>query len=194
MLVNNDKAGRWVNGTIGMVSGIKKPRGEDDLVLVTPPDGALVEVSPCTWEIFEYQYDKATKRISARKTGDLYPVSDPPCLGGHYPQEPGQDIRQGRHRHRPRRVCPWPGLRGAQPLHGLAGITLIQKITKAHIRADWRVAHFLTRFQYKKADERMGIDEKRRVIEDAMRRGLNLEILYLRPDDTKPAAPYVRSP
>ena len=67
----------------------------------------------------------------------------------------------------------------------LAGITLAQKITRAHIRADWRVADFLTRFQYRKAEEEMGDDEKRRVIEDAMKRGLSLEILYLRPDDTR---------
>ncbi len=185
MLVNNDKAGRWVNGTIGMVSSIKKPRGEDDPVPVTLPDGALVEVSPYTWEIFEYQYDKTTKRISARKTGTFtqYPIRLAWAVTIHKSQ--GKtfdrvviDIGRGAFAHGQVYVA-------LSRCTGLAGITLIQKITKAHIRADWRVADFLTRFQYRKADERMGIDEKRRVIEDAMRRGLNLEILYLRPDDTK---------
>jgi len=50
---------------------------------------------------------------------------------------------------------------------------------------DWRVAQFLTRFQYRKADEKVSYDERRGVIEDAIKRGLNLEILYLKPDDTK---------
>ena len=30
-----------------------------------------------------------------------------------------------------------------------------------------------------------GYDERRRIIQDAMRRGINLEIVYLKPDDTK---------
>jgi ATP-dependent DNA helicase PIF1 len=66
-----------------------------------------------------------------------------------------------------------------------AGIILIQKITKGHIRTDWRVADFLTKFQYRKADERISRDERHRIIEDAIRRGVDLEILYLKPDDTK---------
>ena len=80
MLVNNDKAGRWVNGTIGRVSGratgIEKESAEDELVLVTLQDGTLVEVAPHTWELFEYQYDRTTKRISTRKTGAFtqYPI------------------------------------------------------------------------------------------------------------------------
>jgi hypothetical protein len=185
MLVNNDKAGRWVNGTIGMVSGIDKPQGEDDRVAVTLPDGAGVDVSPCTWEIFEYQYDKATKRISAIKTGTFtqYPIRLAWAVTIHKSQ--GKtfdrvviDIGRGAFAHGQVYVA-------LSRCTRLAGITLIRKITKAHIRADWRVADFLTRFQYRKADERMGIDEKRRVIEDAMKRGLNLEILYLRPDDTR---------
>ena len=65
------------------------------------------------------------------------------------------------------------------------GITLLKKITRGHIRMDWRVAAFLTQFQYKKAEERVGYDERRRIIEDAMKRGVGLEILYLKPDDTK---------
>jgi predicted DNA-binding transcriptional regulator YafY len=50
---------------------------------------------------------------------------------------------------------------------------------------DWRVAQFLAGFQYKKADERMNYEEKKLIIEDAIRRDMNLEILYLKPDDKK---------
>jgi predicted DNA-binding transcriptional regulator YafY len=50
---------------------------------------------------------------------------------------------------------------------------------------DWRVMEFLTRFQYRKAGERFGNDERRRIIEDAVKRGMDIEIIYLRPDDTK---------
>ena len=33
-------------------------------------------------------------------------------------------------------------------------------------------------------------DERRRIIEDAMKRGINLEIIYLKPDDTKSRRDY----
>jgi predicted DNA-binding transcriptional regulator YafY len=50
---------------------------------------------------------------------------------------------------------------------------------------DWRVAQFLAGFQYKKADERMNYEERKRIIEDAIKRDMDLEILYLKPDDRK---------
>ncbi len=185
MLVNNDKEGRWVNGSIGRVSGIEKETGGEDMVMVTLHDGSVCEVAPCTWEIFEYQYDRATKRISTRKTGAFtqYPIRLAWAVTIHKSQ--GKtfdkvviDIGRGAFAHGQVYVA-------LSRCTSLAGITLVQPITKAHIRTDWRVARFLTRFQYKKADELVGYEERRRIIEDAMRRGLNLEILYLKPDDTK---------
>ena len=54
MLVNNDKEGRWVNGTIGRVSGIEKEEdGKEERVMVTLKDGSRVEVAPYTWEFFD---------------------------------------------------------------------------------------------------------------------------------------------
>ncbi len=119
---------------------------------VTLPDGARVEVSPCTWELFEYQYDKATKRISARKTGTFtqYPIRLAWAVTIHKSQ--GKtfdrvviDIGRGAFAHGQVYVA-------LSRCTRLAGITLVQKITKAHIRTDWRVADFLTRFQYRKAE------------------------------------------
>ena len=66
-----------------------------------------------------------------------------------------------------------------------AGITLTKPITKSHIRMDWRVAQFLAAFQYKKADERMNYEERKRIIEDAIKRNTDLQIIYLKPDDKK---------
>jgi ATP-dependent DNA helicase PIF1 len=184
MLVNNDKSGRWVNGTIGRVAGIEK-KGGDDVVRVVLPDGAVVDVASYTWELFEYQYDRATKRILTRKTGSFtqYPIRLAWAITIHKSQ--GKtfdrvvvDIGRGAFAHGQVYVA-------LSRCTNFAGITLIQKITKGHIRMDWRVALFLTRFQYRKADERISCDERRRIIEDAMRRGINLEILYLKPDDTK---------
>lgn len=184
MLVNNDKNGRWVNGTVGKVSGIKEEE-EGDRILVALAKNVVVDVEPHTWELFEYQYDKDTKRISTRKTGAFtqYPIRLAWAVTIHKSQ--GKtfdnvviDIGRGTFAHGQIYVA-------LSRCTNFAGIVLIRKITKAHIRMDWRVAQFLTRFQYRKAEERFEGDERRVVIEDAIKRGMNIEIVYLRPDDTK---------
>lgn len=50
---------------------------------------------------------------------------------------------------------------------------------------DWRVAQFLSAFQYSKAEEKTSYEERRRIVEDAIKREIDLEILYLKPDDRK---------
>ena len=115
----------------------------------------------------------------------LHPVSAQAGLGHHHPQEPGQDVPQGRRRHRPGDVRPRPGLRRPQPLHELR--------RPGPENAHRQVAHpdglaglrFLTRFQYDRADERQSYAEKKRIIEEAIGENRDLEILYLKPDDTK---------
>jgi predicted DNA-binding transcriptional regulator YafY len=50
---------------------------------------------------------------------------------------------------------------------------------------DWRVIKFLTRYQYRKADEKLSYAAKRALIQQAIRTGGELEIVYLKTDDTK---------
>jgi ATP-dependent DNA helicase PIF1 len=185
MLVNNDKFGRWVNGSLGMVVGI----GEDDegerAVLVDLQDGAIVFVTPHTWEIFEYLYDRSTKQIATRKAGSFtqYPLRLAWAVTIHKSQ--GKtfdnvviDIGRGAFAHGQVYVA-------LSRCASFGGIVLTKEITKNHIRMDWRVVKFLTGLQYQKADEVTGIDEKRGIIDDAIRRGIDLEVIYLKPDDTK---------
>jgi ATP-dependent DNA helicase PIF1 len=185
MLVNNDRYGRWVNGTLGRVSGVEKSDGEEDLILVTLEDGTVVDVSPHTWELFAYEYDRKTKRISTRKTGAFtqYPLRLAWAVTIHKSQ--GKtfdrvviDMGRGAFAHGQVYVA-------LSRCTSFEGIILTRGITRNHIRMDWRVSQFLTRFQYRKADEKMNLEERRKVITDAIRRGLDLEILYLKPDDTK---------
>ncbi|MCX5814060.1 MAG: AAA family ATPase [Proteobacteria bacterium] len=185
MLVNNDKYGRWVNGTLGRVSDIEREGSEGNCVLVKLQSGGTVEVSPHTWELFEYQYDRATKRISTRKTAAFtqYPIRLAWAVTIHKSQ--GKtfdkvviDIGRGTFAHGQVYVA-------LSRCTSFAGIVLTKKITKAHIRMDWRIVQFLTRFQYRKADEKVSYNERRRIIDDAIKRGMGLEILYLKPDDTK---------
>lgn len=185
MLVNNDKFGRWVNGSIGIVRSLEKTDGEEDRVLVRLKDGQMVKVTPNVWELFEYRYDRKTRRISTRTTGTFtqYPIRLAWAVTIHKSQ--GKtfdrviiDIGRGAFAHGQVYVA-------LSRCTNFDGIVLTKMIKKSHIRMDWRVAKFLTMFQYQKADERSSYDERSGIILDAIRRGLTLEILYLKPNDIK---------
>ena len=185
MLVNNDKFGRWVNGTLGVVRGVSRVDGEEDRVLVRLDDGKVVEVTPNTWELFEYQYDRKTKKISTRTTGTFtqYPIRLAWAVTIHKSQ--GKtfdrvviDMGRGAFAHGQVYVA-------LSRCTNFDGIVLTKMISKNHIRMDWRVAKFLTMYQYQKADERSSYDDRSAIIMDAIRRDLAIEIIYLKPNDTK---------
>ena len=185
MLVNNDKYGRWVNGTIGRIVGLEKGEEGETEIMVSLQDGTVVEVLPHTWELFTYEYDRATKRISTKKTGSFtqYPVRLAWAVTIHKSQ--GKtfdrvviDMGRGAFAHGQVYVA-------LSRCTNFDGITLTKPLKKNHIRMDWRVAKFLAAFQYGKADERISYEERRRIVEDAIKRGMDLEILYLKPDDRK---------
>lgn len=60
MLVNNDSAGRWINGTLGVVTAIATDADGDWTIAVELEDGNQAHVEPHTWEMFEYRFDSAT--------------------------------------------------------------------------------------------------------------------------------------
>ena len=186
MLVNNDKYGRWVNGSLGVISRMGKSESyENECIFVRLQSGKTVEVTPHTWELFEYSYDRTTKQITTRKTASFtqYPIRLAWAVTIHKSQ--GKtfdkvviDIGRGTFAHGQVYVA-------LSRCTSFNGIILNKKITKSHIRTDWRIVRFLTQFQYKKSDEKSNYSEKRKLIEDAIKRQINLEILYLKPDDTK---------
>jgi len=61
MFLRNDASGdaRWVNGTMGTVTGIAH-----GTVKVETDDGEEHDVEPARWERFKYEYDAARKRLS----------------------------------------------------------------------------------------------------------------------------------
>lgn len=186
MLVNNDRYGRWVNGTLGKIAHVEEDGdAEEDYIPVMLQNGDIVDVEPHTWELFEYQYDREKKRITTRKTGSFtqYPIRLAWAVTIHKSQ--GKtfdrvviDMGRGAFAHGQVYVA-------LSRCISFDGITLTRKMTKSQIRMDWQVVRFLTRFQYRKAVARSGLDERKRIINDAIRRDIALEITYLTPDDRK---------
>ena len=185
MLLTNDRKGRFVNGTIGRVAKITKVLDEDDVVTVELPDGDEVDLSPNTWELFRFQYDSEADRIESESVGSFtqYPLRLAWAVTIHKSQ--GKtfdrvvvDIGRGAFAHGQVYVA-------LSRCTSFEGLVLRTPIRKSHIWMDWRIVRFLTRFQYKKAEEALPSVDKRALLLEAIRDGRELEIVYLKPDDTK---------
>lgn len=185
MFVNNDRKGRWVNGTLGRITGLPSPKDEDGAVRVELADGEEVDVTPALWELFAYRYDRESGNIVTDPTGSFiqYPLRLAWAVTIHKSQ--GKtfdrvviDVGRGTFAHGQVYVA-------LSRCTSFRGMVLAAPIRRGHIRMDWRVVKFLTRFQYKKADERTSLADRRRTVEDAAASGRELDIVYLKPDDTK---------
>jgi len=187
MLLTNDRKGRYVNGTIGRVARITKAADAegDDIVTVELPDGGGVDLTPNTWELYRFQYDAEADRIESEAVGAFtqYPLRLAWAVTIHKSQ--GKtfdrvviDIGRGAFAHGQVYVA-------LSRCTAFEGLVLRTPIRRSHIWMDWRIVRFLTRFQYKKADEALPLAEKRALLLDAIRDGRELEIVYLKPDDTK---------
>ena len=185
MLLTNDRHGRWVNGTIGRVDRIVKVAGGDDIIAVDIPEAGRVEISPNTWELYHFRYDAQADRIESEAVGSFtqYPLRLAWAVTIHKSQ--GKtfdrvviDIGRGAFAHGQVYVA-------LSRCTSFEGIILMTPIFKKHILMDWRIVRFLTRFQYKKAEDALPTGDRRALVLEAIRSGGELEIVYLKPDDTK---------
>lgn len=70
MFVNNDRDGRWVNGTIGQVARVEEDQETGlDAIIVELSDGEEVSVLPNAWEVFRWTYDKQDKKLLSEISG-----------------------------------------------------------------------------------------------------------------------------
>jgi len=193
MLLTNDPLGRWVNGSIGRVADIlRTPDGNadragspEDVVVVELRDGAAVDVRPNVWEIFRFRLDPDGGGIISEPVGSFsqYPLRLAWAITIHKSQ--GKtfdrvviDFGRGTFAHGQAYVA-------LSRCTNFEGLVLKKPIRRGHIRLDYDIVRFLTRTQYKKADERLSYAAKVALINEAIREGRDLEILYLKPDDTK---------
>jgi ATP-dependent DNA helicase PIF1 len=187
MLLTNDRKGRWVNGTIGRVTAIRRSEDVDgdDVVTVELPDGDEVDLVPSTWELYRFHYDADEDRIDSEPVGSFtqYPLRLAWAVTIHKSQgktfdKVVVDIGRGAFAHGQVYVA-------LSRCTNFAGLVLRTPIRRDHIWMDWRIVRFLTRFQYKKAEEALPLAAKRALLRQAIEAGRELEIVYLKPDDTK---------
>lgn len=183
MMLNNDSMGRWVNGSVGRITDIVQYPGEEAVIVVELADGEEVEVTPNTWEIFRFfsEDDKLKSEVIGKFT--QYPLMLAWAVTIHKSQGKSFDkviidIGRGAFAHGQVYVA-------LSRCTSFEGLVLKKPILKKHIWMDWQVVKFLTRYQYKKAEEALPVEEKVKLIEEAILKKEPLEMVYLKPSDEK---------
>ncbi|MBI2436436.1 MAG: AAA family ATPase [Candidatus Magasanikbacteria bacterium] len=184
MLLNNDKQGRWINGTIGKIESIEKDEGVH-IVWVELPDGTVEAVTQYTWDMYAFRYNSARGHIESKTVGSFtqFPFKLAWAVTIHKAQ--GKtfervilDIGNGT-------FAPGQLYVALSRCTSLEGLTLKRKISKRNVWMDWNVVKFVTQFQYDKSDEVLSFDDKVTMIEDAIECGGKLAITYLKGSDVK---------
>lgn len=183
MMLNNDTEGRWVNGSIGKITGITQNRKGEDIIVAELADGDEVEITPFTWEIFRFFVEGGGLQSEVIGTFTQYPLMLAWAVTIHKGQ--GKtfdrviiDIGKGTFAHGQMYVA-------LSRCTTLGGIVLKKPALKKHIWTNYQVMDFLTRYQYQKAEESYPMDGKIEVISKAIENEASLEIVYLKPNDEK---------
>jgi hypothetical protein len=211
MLLNNDAGGRWVNGSVGKITGFTRSvygggissgggkrshENEDDeedesaseareAIVVKLNTGASVEVTPFKWSLFHYYFDEATNAIESKTVGSFkqYPLRLAWAVTVHKSQGKTFDAVTVDLTH--------PTFAHGQLYVALSrcrtleGITLTKPVQKKHVWMDWRVVKFVTSHQYARSEKVMPLREKFEAIKQAIKERALLRITYLKASDVK---------
>jgi ATP-dependent exoDNAse (exonuclease V) alpha subunit len=183
MLLNNDAEGRWVNGSIGKIMDVVQSDNGGHVIVAELADDDIVEITPHTWEIYRFFAEEGQLQSEVIGRFKQYPLMLAWAVTIHKSQ--GKtfnrviiDIGRGT-------FTPGQTYVALSRCTALDGIVLKKPIQKKHIWTDFKVVKFLTRYQYKKAEQSCPIDDKIEVIQRAIRDKAILKMVYLKPNDEK---------
>jgi ATP-dependent DNA helicase PIF1 len=148
MLLNNDSAGRWVNGSIGKITKITfDDIEEDDVLIVELTNGKSVKISKHSWNIHKYFFNEETQKIDTEIVGSFtqFPLRLAWAVTIHKSQ--GKtfdkviiDIGNGTFAHGQIYVA-------LSRCTSFEGITLKKPIQKRHIWMDRKITQFFTQLR-----------------------------------------------
>jgi len=179
MFLTNEPSGAWVNGTIGRVLACGR-----DVVEVELEDGTEVEVHPYTWTSYRYEtVGKNEVKKTAIGSFTQFPLRLAWSITVHKSQ--GKtfshvilDMKRGAFASGQTYVA-------LSRVTSLDGLVLKHPIKKSRVKVDFHIVRFMTGQRYKQAEETSPMEEKRRLLEEAIVQKKLLEIVYLKADDTK---------
>lgn len=183
MLLNNDSAGQWINGTIGKIRRFEKDDEGDEVIVADLDNGDTARITPHTWKI--YRFFIKDNELQSEEVGAFtqYPVRLAFAVTIHKSQ--GKtfenviiDIGRGTFAHGQMYVA-------LSRCTTLQGIVLKQPLRKTAILMDWQVVKFLTSIQYRQSAKKISRKDKMEMILSAIGQKKNVEILYLKGQDEK---------
>lgn len=147
MLTNNDSMGRWVNGSIGVITAIRRDEEEKAYVEVKlDDDGARVHVYPHAWEVFRYALEGGQLDAQAAGTFTQLPFRLAWAVTIHKSQ--GKtfdhvmiDVGSGT-------FAPGQMYVALSRCTTFEGMVLKTRIAQHHIRTDARIVSFLAAHPY----------------------------------------------
>ena len=180
MMLNNDKKKRWVNGTLAKVASIS-----DDCITIELEDGSEEDVNPHTWELFHFSYDTVKGRMTSEVVGTFtqFPMKLAWAVTIHKSQgltfdRVVIDVGKGTFAHGQYYVA-------LSRCRTLNGITLKVPAKRQHILMDWKVREFVTKYQYQRSEELMCLEDKLKILKNAVKNKRQVEILYLKAKDER---------
>jgi ATP-dependent DNA helicase PIF1 len=177
MMINNDREGRWVNGSIGKITDFEKI-GTKEMVIVELNDGQSVEVMPFTWEMFKFAYNPATNKLQSESVGSFtqYPLILSWAITIHKSQgktfeKAVIDFGWGTFAHGQAYVA-------LSRCKNLAGMVLTKPFQKKHIIMDRKISDFFSEYQFSKKPWELEGDDKLKIIEKAIKSGNLVKLKY----------------
>lgn len=163
MFMVNDSGGKWVNGTLGTVTGFveaqeqepskhlskKKKKSDQRNVLVQIFGGKEVEVSLYTRKVSQYLYNHDTRKLDTETIGSFTQLPLRLARACTIHKSQGKtfdkviiDLKGGSFAHGQTYVA-------LSRCKSLEGMKLISPLQKQHILLDWQIVQFVTQYQQK---------------------------------------------
>ncbi len=154
MLLNNDPAGRWVNGSIGKITKITfDDMTSDDVLTVELNNGKSAKISKYNWNIHKYFFNEDTQKIDTEIVGSFlqFPLRLAWAVTIHKSQ--GKtfdkviiDIGRGTFAHGQIYVA-------LSRCTSFKGITLKKPIQKRHIWMDHKITQFFAQLRQDRSQQ-----------------------------------------
>ncbi len=142
MALRNDPARRWVNGSVGTVTGLGPHSA-----LVKLDSGPSVEIEAFTWERIRYGWDEPGGRLEAQVVGTYTQLPLAPAWALTMHKAQGLTLTDVRIDFADGAFAPGQAYVALSRARTLEGLSLVRAITGRDVRVDRRVAEFVERFE-----------------------------------------------
>ena len=207
MMMNNDKKGRWINGTIGQVIDLgdyteqandhdqdctylddedidkDKDDNKNTYIVIKLETGRTVWVYPFAWELYRYTLEDGMLKSDVVGTFKQYPMKLAWAITIHKSQ--GKTFNKAIIDIGRSVFTSGQTYVALSRCTSLEGMVLKKPIAKKHIWSDRNIVRFITEFQYDKSEKDCSLEEKISILEKSANDEKTIDIVYLKANDVK---------